>query len=103
MLSLEQLFCLAEFCKDCVEVRNNGCFRDLRAIGLTRGPETGFFTKILRYYQKIRPKTRFLELGASVVIYLSASTQWFYAKLCGFLVKLSKDCLKALEKPGFGI
>ncbi|MEG4322457.1 MULTISPECIES: hypothetical protein [unclassified Microcoleus] len=36
-----------------------------RTRGFMRGwPETGFFTKIIRCYQEIRPKTRFLELGA---------------------------------------
>ncbi|MEG3928521.1 hypothetical protein QUA08_23680 [Microcoleus sp. T3B2] len=37
---------LVEFGKDCVEVRNNGCFGDLRAIGVTHGwSETGFFAE----------------------------------------------------------
>ncbi|MEG3899280.1 MULTISPECIES: hypothetical protein [unclassified Microcoleus] len=44
---------LVEFGKHCVQVRNNGCFRDLRAIGVTHGwPETGFFRRILVTHRK---------------------------------------------------
>ncbi|MEP6519881.1 hypothetical protein [Microcoleus vaginatus] len=49
---------LVEFCKDCVEVRNDGCFGDLRAIDVTHGwSETGFFAEyfVTNLHQNQKP------------------------------------------------